>query len=268
LIRFKALIWLLIVVALSILSITTLKTHGEGLRKHSLKILRVPCAAINAGTRYVGNIVTETFLRQAILKENRSLRSQNEFLKSEIVRLREVAAENERLRSVLNFRNKYSSKIIIAAVIGRDILNWKDVIIINKGLKDGIRPNMPVMTNGMLVGKVTEAGNSASRVNLITDPASRASAIIQRNRAEGIIEGLSGGMCKMKYISISADVKVGDVIVTSGWGGIYPKGLVVGSVNSAGRDQTGLLQYAIVKPYADFSRLEEVACIESASAPF
>ena len=139
------------------------------------------------------------------------------------------------------------------------------MITINRGTNDGVHENMAVVTEKGLVGNVVEAGPAASKVQLILDPRSSVGTLVQRaeSRVAGIVQGDSTNPTMPRMINIprNADVVEGDVIVTSGFGGVYPKGLIVGLVSEIQNDEGGLLKYAVLESAVDFQKLEDVAVI-------
>ncbi len=197
-----------------------------------------------------------------------SLASQNKYLTRELAkiqfnttRLNELSLENQRLRTLLSFKNNSAYRAQAAEVIGQDPSLFSRILIIDKGLSYNLRPDMAVITFSGVVGRLVEAGNQVSKVMLITDPNFRISARIERSREEGLLVGTLGANCRLRYLSLEADIKIGDEVVTSG-GEIYPKGLLIGKIISLGREADGMSQYAIVKPEVKFSQLEEVLCLE------
>ncbi|MEA3328153.1 MAG: rod shape-determining protein MreC [Candidatus Omnitrophota bacterium] len=202
-----------------------------------------------------------------LLEEKNSLLKETAYLREEVAGLKEASIENERLRNLLLFKKKSPGKMILARVIAKDSTNWHKTVVIDKGTDQGIKKDMPVVTPGGLVGKVIQTNNEVGQVMLIIDPNLKVSGLIQRTREEGIIEGVPSGLCKMRYLSLDTDLKVKDVVISSGLGGVYPKGLVIGRVKSAGKDISGLYSYALVEPMVDFSRLEEVLCLELKKSP-
>ena len=198
---------------------------------------------------------------------------QNELLKNEVVQLRqqnltasEYAAENERLRNLLGYKQAAGQFDLVAAqVIGREQATWTSMIVINKGSSDGIAKNMPVVTEKGLVGVVTEAAPNASKVQLVLDPRCSVGTLIQRpeSRVAGIVQGSTEDALTPNMINIpkDADVVAGDMVITSGFGGIYPKGIAVGEVTSLKVDGGGLLKVAALKPAVDFQKLEDVLVI-------
>ena len=185
----------------------------------------------------------------------------------------EALAENERLRTLLGYRQMMTQFDMVGArVIGRDSATWSSVIIIDRGQKDGVNTDMTVVTEKGLVGHILEAGWNTSKVQLILDPRSSVGTIVQRaeSRVAGIVQGDLDNptMPQMVNIPKNADVVEGDVIVTSGFGGTYPKGIVVGLVSSLQNDSGGLLKIGLLEPAVDFQKLEDVMVItESREAP-
>jgi rod shape-determining protein MreC len=193
---------------------------------------------------------------------------ENERLKKEIDLLRrrsdvaqELAIENKRLRSLLNFKQNSALRMVACRVIGRDPSNWSSVVIIDKGKKHGIKPSLAVITERALAGKVIEVGDSTSKVMLINDPNLSVSAILQRSRSEGAVSGTLQNLLIMRYLSADVDIKVSDVVISSGLSQIYPTGIMIGEVSFIGTEFSGLARYALIKPAVNFSTLEEVLVV-------
>jgi len=197
-----------------------------------------------------------------------SLREENKILKERLDLLTRMAEEtkavydeNARLRNLINFQRVVPCTSIVAQVVGRDPSNWSNSVIIDKGLANGIKQNMAVMSTRGLVGRIVESGKNSSKVLLITDPNLKVGVTIRRNRQGGVMVGRSGGRCKVIYISLDSDAKVGDKIITAGFGSVFPKGILIGDIDNIGKEEGRLYKYAIVKPSQDLSKLEEVLCI-------
>ncbi len=148
-----------------------------------------------------------------------------------------------------------------AQIIGKDPSNWFKTIIIDKGTDDGIKENQAVVTHQGVVGHIIEVTPKAAKVLLISDQNSSVAVIIQDNRTEGIMLGMQHGRCKIDYLTRTAEIHEGDMVITSGLGGIFPKGLRVGAVTQIKKKSYGLFQDAEVHPFVDFSKLEEVLII-------
>jgi len=179
--------------------------------------------------------------------------------------LEEARKENARLRELLRFTQAVPNTYIPAEVIGRNPDSWFNTAVINKGTADGVLRDDPVVTASGLVGRVTKVSANTASVMLLVDPDSGVGGLIQRTRDAGVVVGQAGPaqILKMKLFSRESDVKPGDVVVTSGLGSFFPKGLPVGKVLSVGRGDYGLVSTADVQPFANFDRLEEVLVLKS-----
>lgn len=191
-------------------------------------------------------------------KENESLRQELDKLKDQINQLIEMELENQRLKNLLEYKQKSNMELLLARVIAREPSNWTKVITINRGAKEGIRNGLPVVSYQGLIGKVISVYDDSSRVMLITDLRSSVDALVQRTRGSGVVVGATQGICRVKYFPIDQEVKIGDHLITSGIGGIYPKGLIIGQVNRIQKSQYGLFQLLEVTPAVDLERIEEV----------
>jgi rod shape-determining protein MreC len=194
-------------------------------------------------------------------EENRKLRREIVYLRGQNEELRETAASAERLAALLAFKERTPPETLAAQVIGRDASNWYRGVILNKGERDGIRPDMGVMTPAGAVGRVIKTSASTSVVLLITDPNNAITGLVQRTRDEGIIEGTTQGRARLKYLPLLSTVHAGDVVVTSGLTGGFPRGVVVGVIRNIERREGDLFQRAEIDPEVDFSKLEEVLVI-------
>ena len=220
--------------------------------------------------RYVTSNVWEI---ATVHQQNKMLRNEVEQLRVQNVQANEYAAENSRLRALLGYKQSATQfDFVMARVIGREYDAWTSIITIDRGTEDGVEKNMPVVTPQGLVGNVVEAGPISAKVELILDSRSAVGTIVQRaeSRVVGITQGNQEDPMSPKMVNIprNADVVAGDMIVTSGFGGLYPKGLVVGTVREVVNDKGGLLKYALIDTAVDFQKLETVAVIvKSREAP-
>jgi len=188
---------------------------------------------------------------------NRELLQENVALKSELNRLKEISLENERLRRLLEFKEEQSVKTLPARVIAEDASSWFRTVVIDKGSVDGVIEGMPIVVAEGVVGRVIRNGPHESRVLLITDAASAIATLVQDNRARGVCRG-QGHLLSFDFVLRKEEINVGDPVITSGMGGVFPKGLLVGHVQSINRHEFGLFQTIEVAPAVDFPRLEEV----------
>ncbi len=210
-------------------------------------------AAAGAWRTYVGLI--------GVREENERLQRRVLELEQEAVRLAEVEQTDKRLEALLDFRTALGGEVRAARIIGRDPLPWSGTVTINKGESDGIGRNKAVLSPFGVVGQTMTTSTHAARVLLITDHNSGVDAVVQRSRARGIVEGGLDQGCLMKYLKRGEDVEVGDRIVTSGLDGIFPKGIMIGTVARVTRGTRGLLQVAEVAPSVPLDRIEEVLVV-------
>ena len=197
----------------------------------------------------------------ALREENGILHERLDLLTRMAEETQAIHDENVRLRNLLSFQKTIPYTSIPAQVIGRDPSNWSNSIIIDKGSAGGIKQNMAVMSTRGLVGRIVEVGHDSSKVLLITDPSLKVGIMIRRNRQGGVMMGRPGGRCKVIYISLDSDAKVGDKIITAGFGSVFPKGILIGDIEKVGKEEGRLYEYAIIRPSQDLSKLEEVLCI-------
>jgi rod shape-determining protein MreC len=201
-------------------------------------------------------------------KERDELFKEVAYLKTKVAALQEVELENNRLRESLRFGEKISEPLVAAHVIAHDASTDYFGIRIDKGKDDGVRPGMGVISPSGLVGRVLRTSAKYSDVLALVDPTSNIDAIIQRSRARGIISGQSKTLtCRLKYVDRAEDVAVNDLVVSSGFNSIFPKGLVIGYVSNVIPDPNGILQTVVVKSAVDIYRLEEVFIVLSPAEP-
>ena len=263
-------IWILIFIVVSVFCLIFFAARGRYQIPLSERIVMTILApfqglisTVNNEIRYVTSSVWEI---ATVYDQNKMLKSEVEQLRALNLQSNELASENARLRTMLAYKQASTQfDLVIAAVIARDSVTWTNTIMINRGTNDGLKKDMAVITSQGLVGNVVEAFSSSAKVELILDPRSAVGTIVQRpeSRVAGIVQGNKDDkmMARMVNIPRDADVVEGDQIVTSGFGGVYPKGLAVGIVDRIDNDEGGLLKYAVLKPAVDFQKLEEVAVI-------
>lgn len=192
-----------------------------------------------------------------IERENRQLRMDNDQLRLENAVMNEILLENERLRDALEFKRLHSPASIMAEVIGKESSPASGTITVNKGSRDGIAAGMAVISAEGVVGKVQAVLPGTAKIMLLTDPGSTLAVRVQRNREDGLLEGKLQH-CALKYVSFYADIQEGDLLVTSGLDGIYPKGLAAGTVVKVSKHEAKAFQTVVAKPAVNLSRLEEV----------
>lgn len=198
----------------------------------------------------------------SLRSRNAELEAQVSQLQAQVIDLQQRVNETEILAALVDFsRSNPENAYKAAAVIGRDPSPFLHYIIINRGSNDDIRRGMPVVTNQGLVGRIDAVIADASRVQLITDPASSVNVYLQKAATDAVLIGSVTGDISLDLISQDAVVQPGDLILTSGLGGGYPPDLILGQVVNIRTLEFQLFQQATVQPAVDFSRLEIVLVI-------
>jgi rod shape-determining protein MreC len=190
-------------------------------------------------------------------QENQRLREEIKWLRQENHRYLEAYLQYQRLQRLLNFRERTPLDAVAAEVIGRNANNWTEIIYINKGMRDKVVKGLPVVTYDGLVGQVIQVAPGLSQVMLLTDFRSGVDALVQRTRASGVVAGRGRNIAELKFLPVGADLQPGDRLISSGMGGVFPKGLIIGEVGDIhpnGRP----IQHVEILPSVDFSHLEEV----------
>lgn len=195
-----------------------------------------------------------------VFAENRRLAEQLANLKIEIQRLREEKRENDRLRRLLEFAPSWRARAIATEVVG-PLAPGSGSVWIGAGRTRLVEVDLPVMTEDGLLGRVSEADAYVSRVRTLWDPLLRVAAYDQRSRVSGVVEWKSGPDLRMNYIVASADVKVGDTVISSGWGGVFPKGLLIGTISAVDTINVGEFLDVTVAPAVRPDKLEAVFVI-------
>ncbi|UCD57437.1 MAG: rod shape-determining protein MreC [Candidatus Hydrogenedentota bacterium] len=216
------------------------------------------------GGRNVLSAIPDFFRTRA---QNVILRRRVGELEQEIVALREQVLQEQRLHRLLDATDRIETPKIIARVIGTNPTAWFSTVMVDKGSSHGVRRYMPALSSSGLAGHVIEVFPYSSKVLLLTDSNSKVSIVVQKSRAQGVVQGDDEGRCVLKYLEPTADIKKGDIVVTSGNSRIYTKGLLVGYVDELKNEPGKLFQWARVVPATDFKNLEEIAILITADAP-
>ncbi|HSB03984.1 MAG TPA: rod shape-determining protein MreC [Thermodesulfobacteriota bacterium] len=263
-----ALILFLLLIALILMSLRVRQQKGIAFMDSLLMEL---CSPFQTVSTFVSQALHHTFQQYFFLVH---LQRENEMLKQRMVELQkennlkeEAILANERLRKLLQFRERISTSMIAAEVIGQDPSSWFKSVTINKGEREGVRKGMAVISADGVVGQVLKIAPHYATVLLITDYNSAIDSIVQKTRARAIVEGKGENRCQMKYLLRTEEVKVGDVILTSGLSGNFPKGLLIGEVRKVEKKGHGIFQYAELVPSVDLTKLEEVLVIPESSLP-
>lgn len=221
--------------------------------------------AVMKAASKVDSFFNAAFSFMKLRSENERLKKVIEDLKEENAVLKEYREENIRLKRLLDLKETLNEhySLTAARVIGRNPENWYSTLTIDKGFRDGIRKNMPVISDRGLVGRIASVSANTSEVLLITDREGAVAAMIQQTRTPGVVEGLGPNTDELQLIHLPYDAPVGknQVVITSGLGGVFPKGLRIGYVKGVYPEANGLMKRAVIEPFVDFDRLEEVMII-------
>jgi len=267
--------------------------RGKYLLAGFLALLLLICAALTAGDRAAltmverglrdvvtpirkGALVASEKIRiipgfftgfEQLMDENSRLKNEVARLQNEVGYLEEAGLENVRLRRLLDMKETIADwQSTVAQVIARDNVTWYSAITIEGGLNKGFARNMPVVTAEGLVGRIVAVSDNSAEVRLIIDRDSAVGAMVQVSRANGVVEGRGRGskeQLSMIHIPYDAKINLNQVVISSGLGGTYPHGLRIGYITKVSPDQGGLMLKAMVKPFVDFDRLEEVLVLTS-----
>ena len=217
-------------------------------------------ATISAPFQGLGNIFANLTTDQATLSD---LKAENERLQARNAELEESEQTATRLQQLLDIKDTYNLQSTAARIISGSTDSWSSTVTIDKGTADGLSTGMPVSASNGVIGQIVECGATSSTVRLLTDEASSISAMVQSSRAQGMVVGSATGQVSLTLIRTSQTVNVGDVIVTSGLGGVFPKGLPLGKVTSVDNNPGSLYLDIVVEPFAHTENFEEVLVITS-----
>ena len=254
--------WPIIWVAVGVLVLINIPPHFTVPLKGGTRSIALPGQALFAS---LGSRLRETSQTARGLG---GIVARNNELSQEILRLRAkqkstetLERQNRELRAQLAFYESSPFQMIPAEVIGRSISGWWYSVRINKGKKDGVQPDRAVITPNGLVGKTTEVNTHTSEILLISDPTCLISARISSSGAFAIVRGngldfRGNPLCRLDFVNRDIPIQLGDEVVTSGLGGVFPEGLVIGYIESIKKDKYGLYQEAVIVPKSDLSILD------------
>lgn len=234
------------------------REHANLFERSVLNLTAPLHGAIAAANRAIADVWNDYIDLVDVRRENKELRQSVKILNDRLLESREALLANERLQKLLDLKSSLHVPVVAASVIGEDGAPWFKTITINRGEVDGLQEGMPVVVAEGVVGQVVKVAAGSSRILLLTDNASSMAGMIQRSRARGVVKGKGGGRCSLEFTLREEDVKVGDTIVTSGVGGVFPKGLAVGEVAMVKKGEYGIFQTIEVRPAVNITRLEEV----------
>jgi rod shape-determining protein MreC len=218
---------------------------------------------LTSATSSISDVFDHYFFLVETSKENDRLLLEVNLLSKKNNELLERNKLLERSDSLIEFLDEDERPFVIAKVIGYDATQWSKVIFINRGTDHKVQKNSSVMNNAGVIGHVIHSSPNSSKVLLITDSRSAVDSLFQETRESGITVGTGENICEMKFVPISAKVNLGDKVISSGLGGVFPKGLVVGTVVDIVKKKQELFQDIMVAPSADLSNIEEVIVLLS-----
>lgn len=261
---------LIALVAISLVLVTVYFREGDSGPLHSAREvmleLTAPVAragmAVTSPFRAIGDWFEGIGVSRTRLD---ALEEQNEELRARLAELEEARQENERLRALVEFAEERRLAKLGARVIRRPVSIWEGVIVIDRGSEDGIEPGMPVIAAQGLVGQVADVSAHSATVRLLTDQLSGVAVMIQSTRATGVLRGSVGGTLSLDFVDREQLPRIGDVVITSGLGGVYPVGIVVGDVTAVDDRRGELYPRVSVESRVPIDRIEEVFVLVGAS---
>lgn len=256
----------LVVVSLVIFTLSV-QENGTGVFSTARNVTQTLVTPI----RFVGSLVAAPFSGASNIMRNLTadgetlseLKQENERLSARNVELEESEKTAQRLQELLDVRSSYNLQSIAARVISGSTDSWTDSITIDKGSASGISPGMPVVNQTGAIGQVLSCSATTSTVRLISDEQSSVSAMIQVSRAQGMLQGSIDGTLHLQYIRTDQTVNVGDIVVTSGLGGVFPKGLPIGKVSVVEGSPASSYYEITVEPFGRPDNYEEVLIVTS-----
>lgn len=218
--------------------------------------------AVSSGVRRITDFFSNLADLQNLQERNADLEEALVNFQREIVELREIKADYDRLAELLRYvQGNPDQSTVAASVIGYNTTGLLRTIIINRGSRDGVAVGMPVVSPLGLVGRVYQVSATAAQVQLLNDVNSFVNARLQTTRALGTINGTASGGLNLRFVQLTDDVREGDSVVSSGIGGNFPRGILIGQVTNVRIDDTQLFKEAQVRSLVDFNRLEVVLVV-------
>lgn len=237
------------------------------LQRFIVETVSPPIKALGRISSGVEDVVKDYVWLTDVRQENETLKRQVANLEQKVTDYHEAYIENLRLRRLLDFKITIEAETVAAQVVIHDLTGWFQTLMVDKGFRDNVAPDMAVVNDEGVVGRVLDVSDRFSRILLITDPGSSVDAVVQRNRVRGVLSGKDANGCVLKYVRGNVDVQVGDLIISSGKDGIFPKGLRLGVIQGVFKDPVDLFQKIEVKPLVRLSALEEVLVIKRDLSP-
>ncbi|MFL0247464.1 rod shape-determining protein MreC [Candidatus Clostridium stratigraminis] len=262
-------------VTIVVLSVTFLILISYSVKRDKVSVVENGVGTVfnkmQYGVSKTGSVIKDSltfvFNFTKVKQENEALKQENDKLQNQLVEYNSAIKDNQTLREDLNFKNQRSEYNYIGCnVIGNSGGNYLDGFIIDKGQKDNIKKGMVVITAAGLVGQVTSTASNWSIIQSISNENIAVSGMVESaNEINGIVKGYKDDsnnlLAKLYYLPLDSAIKKGDVILTSGFGNLYPKGIRIGEVTDIEVDQGKIMKNAIIKPYVDFNKLQQVLVV-------
>ena len=250
----------LLVLILMLIVATVGRRQFDAPHKFTLELLGKAQSGITSTTGFFTSIWDGYFALVDVHDENIYLREELKKFKAINNEYREAVATNVRLSKLLGLKDSLPSPTLTAQIIGKDPSLWFKTVIIDRGSSDGVKQGMPVVTIEGIVGQIMSSSPHYAKVLLASDPNSAIDVIVQNTRVQGIIKG-NGSEFQLHYVLKNWQINKDDAIVTSGLGGVFPKGLPVGSVTKVTKSRRGMFQKVEIKPAVDYAQLEHLIII-------
>jgi len=250
-------------------TVISLKNYDSNIVSRKLKEGYIPAnSQIVKIVRDIREYINGIFHLNQILAENKRLKEELSKLNSDKITIEEIKSENAKLKELLGLKDqiKLSASYEIAKVVQRSQEAWLNYFIIDKGEKNGVKKNMVVINNQGLIGYIIDTGTNWAKVITVLDPDFSASAMVVRTREIGVVRGsvnlLSKRLCELRYISKDSKVKLNDIVITSGMGEIFPKGIAIGKVVQIKNDKFELTKNIVIEPLVDIENVEYVMVLK------
>ena len=234
------------------------KENANPLERAVMNVTKPLAGSAAAVSGTAGDIWSNYIDLLEVRQENIELRKSVKLLNERMVANNEAIVANARLKALLELKGAVAMPTIAVSVIGEDSSAWFKTLVVDRGSADGVLEGMPVVAAGGAVGRLVKVAPHSSRVLLLTDHASAIAAVVQRSRARGVVRGAGGGRCSLEFTVKDEDVKVGDTVISSGIGGVFPKGLPIGEVTMVKKGEYGVFQTIEVRPSVNIGKLEEM----------
>jgi len=250
-------------------TVISLKNYDSNIVSRKLKEGYIPAnSQMVKIVRDIREYINGIFHLNQILAENKRLKEELSKLNSDKITIEEIKSENAKLKELLGLKDqiKLSASYEIAKVVQRSQEAWLNYFIIDKGEKNGVKKNMVVINNQGLIGYIIDTGTNWAKVITVLDPDFSASAMVVRTREIGVVRGsvnlLSKRLCELRYISKDSKVKLNDIVITSGMGEIFPKGIAIGKVVQIKNDKFELTKNIVIEPLVDIENVEYVMVLK------